>query len=256
MLPPDAFERFERTDLGALNLRAELLTRRDNKYLLNATQLSQVLPELERQCDMLEIDGRHCFQYESIYLDTEDQHCFRDHNQNRRHRLKMRFRHYADTQQTYFEVKVKDRNNQTRKYRQRVEPGLFTGASLTSELRSFLGAKLQKHPHRIADGAYAATIQVDYQRTTLVARHEAVRITLDNRLRFARASELFHTGEDLWVMEVKSEKGRSSIDRLLVQQRIRPVPQCSKYCVGLSLMSGSARISRFTSTANRIRRMS
>lgn len=249
------FERFVRIGLDELNVKAELLTRRDNKYLLNASQLADVLLSLEAHCELLEIDGRHRFRYESVYLDTEDHHCFRDHNQNRRHRLKLRFRHYADTRLAYFEVKVKDRNNQTRKYRQRVDHGVFSGAALTPELMSFLGSKLQNHPHQLAKALYGPTIQVDYERITLVSRQESVRVTLDNRLRFSQGSGVFHTGEDLWVMEVKSEKGRSWIDRLLVHQRIRPVPRCSKYCVGLSLVNETARISRFTSTANLIRRM-
>ncbi|HEX5737231.1 MAG TPA: polyphosphate polymerase domain-containing protein [Hydrogenophaga sp.] len=249
------FERFPRIGLDEMNVKAELLTRRDNKYLINAAQLADVLLALETRCDMLEIDGRHRFQYESVYLDTEDHHCFRDHNQNRRHRLKLRFRRYADSLQTYFEIKVKDRNNQTRKYRQRVDHGVLAGPALTPELRAFLDDKLQKHPHQLAKTAYGPTIQVGYERITLVSRQESIRVTLDNRLRFSQGSGIFHTGEHLWVMEVKSEKGRSWIDRLLVQQRIRPVPRCSKYCVGLSLVNEVARISRFTPTANLIRRM-
>lgn len=249
------FERFLRIGLDEMNVKAELLTRRDNKYLISSTQLAEVLSVLETKCDLLEIDGRHRFQYQSVYLDTEDHRCFRDHNQNRRHRLKLRFRHYADSHQTYFEIKVKDRNNQTRKYRQLVNPSAFTGPSLTPELRTFLDDKLQKHPHQLAEAPYLPTIQVDYERITLVSREDSVRVTLDNRLHFSLGSGSFLTGEDLWVMEVKSEKGRSWIDRLLVQKRVRPVPRCSKYCVGLSLVNGVARVSRFTPTANLIRRM-
>ncbi len=249
------FERFARIGLAELNVRAELLTRRDNKYLIHSTQLANVLAALETKCEMLEIDGRHRFRYESIYLDTEDHHCFRDHNQNRRHRLKLRFRHYADSHQAYFEVKVKDRNNQTRKYRQLVDHGVFTGATLTPELMTFLGTKLQKHPHRLAETPYGPTIHVDYERITLVARQDSVRVTLDNRLRFSQGSGAFQAGEDLWVMEVKSDKGRSWIDQMLVRQHVRPVPSCSKYCVGLSLVNEVKRINRFTSTANLIRRM-
>ncbi len=250
------FERFSRIGLEELNARAQLLTRRDNKYLLNSAQLADVLLALAPECDLLEIDGRHRFQYESIYLDTEDRHCFRDHNQSRRHRLKLRFRQYADTQQTYFEVKLKDRGNQTRKYRRRVASAEFMNAALTTELRNYLDSKLQHHPHRIAAAPYESAIQVGYERVTLVSRRAPVRITLDHRLRFVREGRVFEASDALWIMEVKSEKGRSGVDQLLLAHRIRPVPRCSKYCVGLSLTSETPRASRFTATANLIRRMS
>ncbi|MBA4266674.1 MAG: hypothetical protein C0453_16480, partial [Comamonadaceae bacterium] len=213
------------------------------------------LQSLTSTCDLLEIDGKHSFRYVSIYLDTDDHHCFRDHNQSRRHRLKLRFRHYADTRQSYFEVKVKGLRNQTNKYRTKVDLDQLENAQLTPDLRSFLEQQLLSHPHKIADRAYARTIQVDYERMTLVSREEPVRITIDHRLTFSHQSNVFSTGDDLWVMEVKSEKGRSAVDRLLSQKGIRPVPRCSKYCVGLSLINEIKRINRFTSTANRIRRM-
>lgn len=249
------FERFGRIDLAALNRSAELLTRRDNKYLLSSAELAPVLDHLRERCALLEIDGRQRFRYHSIYLDTADHHCFRDHNQDRRHRLKLRFRHYADAQLTYFEIKLKDRSNQTRKFRQQVPSELLGSASLTPELHQFLTHALAKHPHRLASTGYGPTMRVDYERITLVCQDEAIRITLDNRLQFIQGEQRFETGEDLWVMEVKSVKGRCWIDRLLVQHRIRAVPRCSKYCVGLSLVNAVRRVSRFTATANLIRRM-
>jgi hypothetical protein len=253
-----AFERFQRIGLDELNARAGLLRRRDNKYLLDAQQLALVLSALEPSCDLLDIDGRYRFRYESLYLDTEDRHCFRDHNQSRRHRLKLRFRRYADTLQTYFEVKLKDRGNQTQKYRQRMPSATLTGADavLTPDLRRYLDSQLQRHPHRLDVAPYGLSMQVDYERVTLVSKVEPVRITLDNRLRFIRGGRTFDAGDGLWIMEVKSERGRSDVDRLLLAHRVRTVPRCSKYCVGLMLTSDTPRASRFTATANLIRRMS
>ena len=249
------FERFSRIDLDALNRSAELLTRRDNKYLLTSAQLAPVLDLLQERCTVLEIDGRQRFRYHSIYFDSADHRCFHDHNQDRRHRLKLRFRHYADSQLTFFEIKLKDRGNQTRKLRQPVPAELFGSAELTPELNSFLGDALASHPRRALPSGYVPTMRVDYERITLVCRDEAVRITLDNRLQFTQGDQRFETGDDLWVMEVKSATGRSWVDRLMVQQRIRTVPRCSKYCVGLSLVNAVKRVSRFTATANLIRRM-
>ncbi|MCU0956959.1 MAG: polyphosphate polymerase domain-containing protein [Hydrogenophaga sp.] len=247
--------RFPSISLRDLNARAGLMTRRDNKYLLSEAQLATLLQAMRDDFEVLEIGGLRQFRYTSIYLDTDDLHCFRDHNQSRRHRLKLRFRHYLESQESYFELKVKDRFDRTRKYRYPVDPARLAQPELTPELRDFLIRKLSEHAVRLADRPYQHRIEVGYQRSTLVHRHETVRITLDNHLRFAGPSGQYRAAEGLWIAEIKSEHGRSSVDRLMLQQGIRPVPRCSKYCVGLSLTDTVNRVSRFTPTVNRIRRM-
>jgi len=248
-------EQFPPVSLTDLNARAGLMTRRDNKYLLTTEQLAGVLHSLEGDVDVLEIEERRRFRYLSVYLDTEDLHCFRDHNQSRAHRIKLRFRHYADSREAYFELKVKDRLNRTRKYRQPVDQVLLEEAKLTLELRGFLAQKLGERGSRLSESVYKHSIEVTYERRTLVHRSESVRITLDNRLHFASARNHYETDADLWVIEVKSERGRCEVDRLLVQRGIRPVPRCSKYCLGLTLTDSVKRVSRFTPTAKRIRMM-
>jgi len=247
--------RFPPISLRDLNARAGLMTRRDNKYLLSESQLATVLQALEGDFEVLEIGGQRRFRYTSIYLDTDDLHCFRDHNQSRRHRLKLRFRHYLESQESYFELKVKDRFDRTRKSRHPVDPARLGQPELTPELRDFLLRKLGEHSGRLSDQPYLHRIEVSYQRSTLVHRHESMRITLDNRLHFAGHNRQYAAAGDLWIAEVKSERGRSAVDRLMLQLGIRPVPRCSKYCVGLSLTDTVSRVSRFTPTVNRIRRM-
>jgi len=247
---------FPAASLRDLNARAGLMSRRDNKYLLTQAQLGLVLKGLQGDFEALEINGLRQFHYTSVYLDTDDLHCFRDHNQSRRHRLKLRFRHYQESQESYFELKVKDRLNRTHKYRLPVDTAELQQAELTPALREFLRRKLGNHADRLADRPYLHRIEVRYLRSTLVHRDTPLRITLDNQLCFNSAAGRFEVAQDLWIAEVKSERGRSEVDRLMLQHGIRPVPRCSKYCVGLTLTEAVRRVSRFTPTVNRIRRMS
>lgn len=249
-------QQFPATSLRDLNARAGLMSRRDNKYLLTEAQLATVLKGMRGAFEVLEIDGLRQFHYTSVYLDTDDLHCFRDHNQSRRHRLKLRFRHYRESQESYFELKVKDRLNRTHKHRLPVDSTELQKAELTPELREFLQRKLGDQAGRLADRPYLHRIEVSYLRSTLVHRNAPLRITLDNHLCFNSTAGHFEVDQNLWIAEVKSERGRSDVDRMMLQHGIRPVPRCSKYCVGLTLTDAVSRVSRFTPTVNRIRRMS
>lgn len=253
MIPiEDRLASFSRIDLTELNRRAALMTRKDTKYLLTSSQVLAFLERAGGHFDVLDIEGKNAFDYNSAYFDSDSLHCFRDHNQNRRKRIKVRYRHYEDTQQFFMEIKLKGAGGETAKLRRPMAPEHFHAHQLPPELDDYLKSVVKAHHQKELPHSYRKTLQVRYRRTTLIAKAGPERVTLDNRLRFAQDHREIALSESLWVVEVKSPKGVSSTDRVLKNLGAKPASLCSKYCVGLSLTSTTARSSRFTPTVKKI----
>jgi hypothetical protein len=93
-----ALARFTPVSLAGLTARdAGLQTRLDRKYLLTADLLPDLLEQLDRDFDVLQIGGRRVSAYSSTYFDTPDLRSFRAHRQGRRDRFKVRTRTYLDS---------------------------------------------------------------------------------------------------------------------------------------------------------------
>ena len=67
-------------DLGENNLMARF----DTKYPFHLSQLPNILEELSKFYDVLEIDGERNHQYESLYFDTKDLKLFRLHQNKKK----------------------------------------------------------------------------------------------------------------------------------------------------------------------------
>lgn len=72
-------EGFEPVSLEDLDARAALLRRVDNKYVLAWEDFARLTARLAPDHDVLEIEDRRQFNYESVYFDTSTLRCFRDH---------------------------------------------------------------------------------------------------------------------------------------------------------------------------------
>lgn len=239
------FNNFETINLEELNKRAPLMVRCDKKYLLNTCQLQDFLQSIEKDFQLLNIDGKHQFHYLSQYLDTPELQSFHDHNQGKRNRFKLRFRQYVDNNLYYLELKLKGRRNLTHKYRIPVQEDSFNHGSLTNEMLDFVNNKLFLYYKRRLNATIHKNLLVEYIRTTLVSKTGSERITIDNQLNFSGSEQTYPADQGLWIVEVKSKSGHSSVDKQLFQQKVRPTPRCSKYCVGLSLTQGSKSNNRF-----------
>jgi hypothetical protein len=55
--------------LGALNSKAAMLERLDNKYIIAAENLRPALDAFSQHFDVLEIDGQRSFTYSTTYFD-------------------------------------------------------------------------------------------------------------------------------------------------------------------------------------------
>jgi hypothetical protein len=230
----DAVERLAPVSLEALDERAALRRRVDRKYVVAREDLAAVVDAAHGGYEVLEIDGHRSFDYESVYLDTPDLRCFRDHVESRRPRFKIRTRLYRETQACFVEVKVKTADEETAKRQRPHHPGAHGG--LDPDARRFLDAALSELVGEPAPVKLAPSLTTRYRRITLGAVDGGERVTCDFELRLVagdgRATKL---REHLVLVETKTEEGGGAVDRLLAERGHEPVT-VSKYRLGVGLL--------------------
>ena len=164
----DPFAPFGPISLAALNAKAAMLERLDNKYVVRSPALQAIVADLARSFDVLEIDCQRSFTYETCYFDDADLRSYFDHHQGRRQRMKVRVRRYVDAALCFVEVKLKDKRGMTVKKRMPYAPekfGTLDDAALEHVRRSHEAVY-----GRPFDRPLAAVLSMRYRRTTLVAR--------------------------------------------------------------------------------------
>jgi hypothetical protein len=208
--------------LPDLVARAELLTRVDRKYLLPATDLPVLLGGLTDGVEVLEIDGRREFAYRSTYFDTPDLDSYLAAARRRRHRFKVRVRSYLDSDVHFLEVKTRGSRGTTVK--DRVPwAGRITGAVLAN-------AGVDVDP-----AVLRHTLTTRYRRTTLFVPTTGSRVTIDTDLAWELPDGTALRTPDRVVVETKSGRATSTVDRLLWSMDHRPCP-VSKYATGLAAL--------------------
>jgi VTC domain len=237
---PEA-ERLEPIGLDALDAAAALRRRFDTKYLLPRTALGELTRRLEPTHRVLEIEGLRDFEYRTTYFDTEHLGAFRDHVQGRRRRLKVRVRHYVETDACYFELKLRGPRGCTIKHRLPHEARLRR--SLDADSRAALERWVRDEYDRAAPGPLAPVLDVVYRRTTLVAPDRGERLTVDLDLRMWALCGVgwCRLDSDLAVVESKSARGLGLAAHALQAVGARRMETMSKYCLGIVLAHRHAR---------------
>lgn len=234
---------FRAISLHELNAKAAMLERLDNKYVVNTEVLREALRALAERFDMLEIDGRRAFTYETCYFDDAARRSYFDHHQGRRQRMKVRVRKYTDAGLCFVEVKLKDKRGVTVKKR------------LPYELRNYgrldrrARAHVEQSHHALYGQAFGraleATLEMSYRRWTLVARDGGERMTIDGGIRFRAGGQERRTDDEMFIVETKSANGNGIADKILRALHQHPTDRCSKYCVGMSLTGAVDKHNRF-----------
>jgi VTC domain len=234
---------FEPISLEALNGKAAMLERLDNKYLVSSNVLLEASAAFARQFDVLEIDGRRAFTYDTCYFDDSACRSYHDHHQGRRRRIKVRVRRYVDARLCFVEVKLKDKRGITVKKRLRVD----------YEQYRRLGDEAIAHVERSHQDLYGEpfgreldpVLEMSYRRITLVAKEGGERMTIDHGIRFLREDGTWDTSPDVFVVETKSANGNGVADAVLRAMHQHPTEGCSKYCTGMAATGAVQRINRF-----------
>jgi hypothetical protein len=264
-------QRLTPISLDEINAQARLMTRVDRKYFLPRGLFIDLLAATRDDFRVLEIDGKHRFEYRTAYFDTPDFRFYRDHVQERRHRFKVRTRTYVDTGTCHLEVKSKGYRGQTVK--ERIAHPLDSPLTLTDGDREFIDSVLGGPPARAGgvdsggrasgdrasggrdcDGRgpgghdfgcgpsvrvrpqaadLAPVVETVYDRITLC--HADQRLTCDLDIRAISGDEQ-HVGPSDVLVETKSPGGGGIWDGLLKQVGIRP-HKVSKYCVSAALLN-------------------
>lgn len=222
--------------LPELNAQARLMTRVDRKYFVPRKLFRDLLIATQEDFQVLEIAGRHRFEYRTVYFDTPEFRFFRDHVQGRRRRFKIRTRTYVDTGTCHLEVKSKGYRGQTVK--QRIAHPIDRPTELTGAGQNFVDAILDTQGDvsarpRISAADLVPVLETVYDRITLT--HDRQRLTCDLDIETRNGSET-HEGPRDVLVETKSADGVSIWDHLLKQAGIRE-HKVSKYCVGASLLN-------------------
>jgi hypothetical protein len=229
--------------LDELIAGAGLLDRVDRKYVVPVATLERLIDALRPSHRLLTVGDRTTFDYRSTYFDTPDLALFRAHVQGRRRRFKCRTRLYLDSGLHAFEVKLKGPRDRTVKHRLTC-PELPAGP-LADPARGFMERCLAEHYDTAIAEELHPSLTVAYRRVTLAAPERDERVTYDVALRFlgpdGRGGRL---ADGLAVVESKSLDGRATADRVLGTLGVRPVANCSKYCLGVGLTRPGARANR------------
>lgn len=244
-----ALARLRPISLAALNSKAAMLERLDNKYIVAAADMAQLLPLLAPHFDVLEIGGKRVFTYRTCYFDDARLTAYRAHHQGRRRRAKVRVRDYCDAGLRFLEIKLKDRRSITVKKRLKLPPG---ADALDRRGLDFIDAEYRALYGEPFPAGLDAVIRMEYRRITLVAREGGERMTIDTGLVFRTEREQRAVDPGLFIIETKSERANGLADKILRSLHLHPTKRVSKYCVGMASMGRAPRANRFLLAMRRL----
>ncbi|MBX6389435.1 MAG: polyphosphate polymerase domain-containing protein [Frankia sp.] len=232
--PGTLVDSFPPIELAELVERAALLRRVDHKYVVSIDDLPALVRSLAALGGVraLEIDGRRELGYSSLYFDTPALESYLSGARARRRRFKVRVREYLDTGGCYLEVKTRSGRGATVK--QRIP---YDGPShlLDAGAREFTDAVLAEQGVQLHQRSFTPVLVSRYRRTTLFIPSSASRVTIDTALAWSLPDGPVLNVPRRAVVETKSPRAASDVDRLLWSLKHRPRPM-SKYNAGLAAL--------------------
>lgn len=227
-----------------------LMNRTDIKFIASEAQLKDLLSKAQDDYIVQDIEGKRYVEYSTVYLDDTDNTMYLNHHNGRLTRQKVRVRTYVDTNDSFFEVKLKNNHGRTKKKRIPVN-GMETikedGASEFLERCAFLPIPLNDMFPNIAN---------HFERITLINKAKTERLTIDSGLSFHNVvTGIEKEMKNLIIIEVKKEGNTySPIMDILRELRIHP-SGFSKYCIGMALTTPGIKRNRFNIKIRKIEKI-
>lgn len=227
-----------------------LMNRIDTKYLANEDQLRSLLDMARGEYMVQSLNGVRQSEYQTQYLDDRYNTMYLNHHNGRLTRQKVRIRTYVDTQDNFFEVKLKNNHGRTKKKRIHLtgaDTFIQDGAAEFLEQNGMLSIPLSEMTAKVAN---------HFKRITLVNNARTERLTIDRELSFHNSETgLGRNMDNLVVIEVKRDGNTfSPIQDLLRELRIFP-SGFSKYCIGMALTTPGIKRNMFNERIRRIEKL-
>lgn len=227
---------FDNITLDVLD-KYNLLNRFDTKFVISPENLKKILSIFQPEFNILEINGRRIFRYTNLYYDTDDFLFYFQHHNDKKNRLKIRFRQYSSTESCFFEIKLKH-NNHTSKQRLPVH-------NIDLELNDGL-SRMVKTTVGLNPDKLSPKIWVFYDRITLLNKQIPEKITIDTNINFKTDNEIRNFPE-IAILEVKHKKlnNYSDIIHSIERKNLIKKINFSKYCMGIVYSDYPVKYNRF-----------
>ena len=226
---------FDKTTLAEMN-SVSLMKRVDTKFILKESQLLEVLSKLYDDYKILQIDQERLMKYSTLYFDSQNKKCFKDHHNGKLNRYKIRMRKYLVSGICFLEIKKKNNLGITNKIRRQIKD---FETDLNLESKEFITNS------NINNLFLEPSLYNNFSRMTFVNKSEAERLTIDVDLSFSFGAKE-KKFDKLVVIEIKQEGKRlnTTINRVLKSMSILPT-NFSKYCIGISNTLDNIKSNRF-----------
>lgn len=226
---------FDKISLDEMN-GVSLMKRVDTKFILSESQLLKVFSKIQKDYKILEIDNERLMQYSTLYFDTQNKKCFKEHHNGKLNRYKIRMRKYLVSDICFLEVKKKNNLGVTNKTRRQIKD---FETILSSDSKEFI------YNSQINDLLLEPALYNNFNRITLVNKNYPERVTIDTNLSFKSADKekIF---DNLVVIEIKQEGKRLNtvMNKALKLMSILPT-NFSKYCLGITNTFDNIKSNRF-----------
>jgi hypothetical protein len=226
---------FDKISLDEMN-GVSLMKRVDTKFILTESQLSEILFQIQEDYKILEIDGERLMEYSTLYFDTQNKNCYKDHHNGKAKRFKIRMRKYLVSDICFLEIKKKNNLGITNKTRTRIKD---FETILSSQSKEFISDS------QINNLLLEPVLYNNFNRMTLVNKYFSERVTIDTNLSF-RLEGKEKKLDKLIVIEIKQEGKRlnTTINKALKSMSILPT-NFSKYCIGITNTLDNIKSNRF-----------
>ena len=239
------------SDFNSISLedldKVQLLNRKDTKFVFSQNKLLQLLDRLKSYYRILEIEGKRSFVYDNTYFDTDEFFFYTQHHNECRKRFKVRYRKYCETNEQYFEIKVKDNKNRTIK--NRIRSANRNGDFIEEEKRLISENTGLSPQHLIPK------LDIQFSRITLADNNFNERLTIDTNLSVKNGirSKIF---DQLAVSEIKQKKYDPKSDFIQILRDLKiPEMRFSKYCMGMLHVHKNIKHNRFKPKLLRINKI-